>query len=297
MAIDKIIATDLDGTLFYPKKAFQMVSKRNRVFIDRFMDDGGKLVLVSGRTPFSCEKLASKLGRKLDFVACNGACVVSNGMLIRDQSFETQSLKKMLEDIRSQYPLMLTALFTKHRGMVIKWSDLTKFTGLGYRLYTFFQFNYRELFVCSDRIFYEELEKGEVYKIMLMFGTSKKKIEMAEKATPSLSKAYPDASFAWSKQVVEVTPKNCTKSEGLLFYLEYNHLNHDNVLVVGDSGNDISMFDAFPKTSFCMEHSPESVQEHSAHLIKRFYELEDYVYPSAEKKSPKKETEKEGKRK
>lgn len=283
MATEKLIATDLDGTLFYPKKTFRMVSKASRTFIDRFTDDGGRLVLVSGRTRFSCEKVAQKLGKKLDFVACNGACIVSNGTLIRDESFEPQALKEMIAKITSQYPLMFPAIFTKHRGMVIKWSDLTRMVALGYRLYTFFQFNYREMFVCNDRAYYEELEKGEVYKVLLMFGTSKKKIEMAEQATGDLAKEFPNASFAWSKQTVEVTPGSCTKSDGLLFYLDYNGFNHDNVLVVGDSGNDISMFDAFPETSFCMEHSPKSVQEHAAHVIGRFHELEDFIYPSEEK--------------
>jgi hydroxymethylpyrimidine pyrophosphatase-like HAD family hydrolase len=56
----------------------------------------------------------------------------------------------------------------------------------------------------------------------------------------------------------------------------------DNVLVVGDSGNDISMFQAFPGRSFCMDHSLEDVKQHASFVIKRFSDIENYVYPSAE---------------
>ncbi len=284
--MDKIIATDLDGTLFYPKKTVKMVEKKSRLFIDRFVDDGGRLLLVSGRSRFSCEKLAKKLGRQFDFVACNGSCIVSNGVLIKDSTFDAQSVKSMIDDVYKTHPITMAILFTKHRGMIIKRSDLTRLTVLGYKCYMLFQFNYRELFVCSDRIYFEELEKGEVYKVMFMFGASKKKAPIAEKASLKLAEDYPEYSVAWSSQVVEVTPKGATKKDGLLFYLDYNHYNHDNVIVVGDSGNDISMFDAFPKESFCMKHSPESVQKHASHLIERFYELEDYVYPSEENVPP-----------
>ena len=287
MPVSKVIATDLDGTLFYPKKNFRMVSKDNRLFIDRFSDDGGKLLLVSGRSRYSCEKLAAKLGRKIDFVCCNGSCIVSNGTLIKDTTLEPEPLKKVLLDIEQRYPIMLTMLFTKHHGLVMRHSGLSGLTGIGYRIYTFFQFNYRESIILNDRLYFEELEKGEVYKAMVMFGTSKKKIKMAEKAREILAQERPDLTFAWSKQVIEITPKGCSKSEGVLFYLDYNHLNYDNVMVVGDSGNDISMFDAFPKNSFCMEHSPDSVKQHATYLIKRFYDLANYVYPSEETaKSP-----------
>ena len=58
------------------------------------------------------------------------------------------------------------------------------------------------------------------------------------------------------------------------------------MLVVGDSGNDISMFEAYQKNSFCMEHSPDAVKKHAAHVVKRFYDLEKYLYPSEERNKP-----------
>ena len=46
----KIIATDLDGTLFYPKDKNEMIYKPNLFFLQSFIDDGGKVILISGRS-------------------------------------------------------------------------------------------------------------------------------------------------------------------------------------------------------------------------------------------------------
>ena len=53
----KLIATDLDGTLFYPKKRSHMVTKENRAFIHRFVGDGGRILLVTGRNAYFGEKV------------------------------------------------------------------------------------------------------------------------------------------------------------------------------------------------------------------------------------------------
>jgi hypothetical protein len=42
------------------------------------------------------------------------------------------------------------------------------------------------------------------------------------------------------------------------------------------------MFEAFKDESFCMHHSPEEVKKHASHVIKRFHDLESYIYPSEE---------------
>ena len=45
----KLIATDLDGTLFYPKKRIKMISKKNLRFLRDRIDKENHIVIVSGR--------------------------------------------------------------------------------------------------------------------------------------------------------------------------------------------------------------------------------------------------------
>ena len=58
----KVIATDLDGTLFYPKRRVRMIKSKSLKFLRRHIDNGGRLVLVSGRkrqnqSPIRCNWL------------------------------------------------------------------------------------------------------------------------------------------------------------------------------------------------------------------------------------------------
>lgn len=282
MALSKVIATDLDGTLFYPRKRVRMISSDNRVFIEKFMDDGGRLLIVSGRNRFFGEKVGLNLHRDVDIVGCNGSFVLCNGALVKESFFDKECLKKILNEVNREYELPLVMLFTKHRNIVIPRSGVGCLTGLAYTAYEFFQGTYREPIVRSDRVYYEELEKGEVYKAMLFFGVSAKAKKRAMDANKLLRLRYSEAEFSWSEQTIEITPNGCSKSSGIEFYLDYNHINRDNVLVIGDSGNDISMFESFKDQSFCMEHSPDAVKKHAKHIIKRFYDLESYIYPSEE---------------
>jgi Cof subfamily protein (haloacid dehalogenase superfamily) len=282
MSLNKVIATDLDGTLFYPRKRIRMISKDNRAFIGRFMDDGGRLLIVSGRNRYFGEKVAQNLHREIDVVGCNGSFIMSNGKVIKESFFDKESLKKILTETRREYKIPLVLLFTKTHNLVIQRSGIGWLTGLMYSSYELTQGTYREPVVRSDRVYYEELEKGEVYKAMIFFGALPHYKNVAREANKLLRLRYPEAEFSWVNQCIEITPKGASKSEGIAFYLDYNHLNRDNVLVIGDSGNDISMFEAFKEESFCMDHSPDEVKKHASHIIKRFYDLESYIYPSEE---------------
>jgi Cof subfamily protein (haloacid dehalogenase superfamily) len=282
MSVDKVIATDLDGTLFYPKKRFSMIPKMSRRFLERFTDDGGRLVIVSGRGRYFGEKVANNLERKVDVIGCNGAFVMVNGEMVKETFFPTESLKKMISEVRREFKMMFISLFCKHRNFVIDVGTMKMMPRFAYRLYEISQGTYHEQVTKSEKIFYEELEKGEVYKVLLFVGPRKKSIKRSGEITELLSIRYPEFEFAWSNQAIEVTPKGCTKSSGIAFYLDYNHISNDNVLVVGDSGNDISMFESYRDNSFCMAHADQSVKEHAKHTIKHFSDLEKFVYPSVE---------------
>ena len=56
----KILVTDLDGTLFYPKKRLGLIGKENLSFLREWVDSGNKLVLASGRNYKDAEKNTKK---------------------------------------------------------------------------------------------------------------------------------------------------------------------------------------------------------------------------------------------
>ena len=60
----KILVTDLDGTLFYPKKKLGLIGKENLAFLREWIDSGNKLVLASGRNYKDADKILKKIGRE-----------------------------------------------------------------------------------------------------------------------------------------------------------------------------------------------------------------------------------------
>lgn len=277
-----ILATDLDGTLFYPKKPFAMIDKRNVAFLKRIKEDGGRVVLVSSRSYRFLSKVAKKIGFDVDFIGTDGTLVVANGEKIRDASFDPTQLKELVSYLRKSYDPPLFLATTKSRPLVMTKTQVSHMTNLAYFLYQMVQGVYREPWVRSDHVFFKEIYTGQVNKLMVLIGLTKKKRLRALQITEELSKKFPHFEFVWLDQFIEITPKGCSKASGLEFYLDYLHLNHDNVVVVGDSGNDIPMLQAFPKRSFVMEHAPDEVKKHASGTVSRVYELEKVLYPSAD---------------
>ena len=112
---------------------------------------------------------------------------------------------------------------------------------------------------------------------MIFYGLKKNKSKISKEINKELRDKYNDIEVSWTAQVNEITPLHCSKSEGLKKYCEIMNIDKDNVYVVGDSGNDISMFNDFHEHSFCMKHSYPSVKKYASHIISRVYKLDKIV--------------------
>ena len=66
----KYLATDLDGTLFYPKLKSTYVSKEN---IEALKVFNKNVIIVSGRNQLFAKKICKFLSINETFIACNGA--------------------------------------------------------------------------------------------------------------------------------------------------------------------------------------------------------------------------------
>ena len=61
----KLLACDLDGTLFFPKGKKRCISKKNVKFLQDFIDEGNKVVLVTSRSTQFTDKLKDEIQRDL----------------------------------------------------------------------------------------------------------------------------------------------------------------------------------------------------------------------------------------
>lgn len=283
--MNKVVCTDLDGTLFYPKKRLQMFTKENRAFLRQVKANGDRVVLVTSRHLSFIKRVEKKLGFSVDCVGCDGGFVLINDRIVSETTFDPTALKNLVKDLREQYNPPLFLLATRDHSFIMTKTLTSHITTFMYFAYEAVQGVYRERCTRSDHVFYNEIEKGASYKLMMMVGLTKKKKAKAEQITAQLTEQYPQFNFMWLGEMIEITPKGCSKADGLAFYLDFNKISHDNVHVVGDSGNDVPMFDRFHEHSYCMSHSPDSVKAHAAHVIHRVSDLKQVLYPSEDSQS------------
>lgn len=272
----KIIATDLDGTLFYPKRRMTMISSKNLKFVQDYIDQGGKVIIVSGRNHYFTAKVVERINRPVDIIGCNSAFIFSDGKKIREEFLPTERIKEIMDEINHDFDPAGYFLMSKNHNLVTYDRHRNFIYNIALRLYYLSQGIYREPFVNSEFIFNEEVDNGVVHKIMMFFGISLKAIKKAKEVNKKLREKYSEIETSWVQSFIEITPKGCNKAEGLNYYLNHLQRNKDDLVVVGDSGNDISMFQAF-ENSFCMKHAPQSVQKYAKNIIRHFHDLGTFL--------------------
>ncbi len=283
MNMPKILATDLDGTLFYPKKLFTIVDKKTIRFLREFIDQGNHFCLVSGRNIQVAKKVQKVLKRNVDMVACNGAIIKLNDELIKKEHFNNNHLKELIDFVYSKYKLAGFLLMSENHCLVMDTKRSTKTMKNLYWIYRLMQGRRADKIKINGKIFDEEVKNGKVYKLMLFIGIKKSKIALAKEMNKELREKYSDEfECAWSDEVIEISPKNSHKAQALCEYADKLGINKDDVYVVGDSGNDISMFNEFHEHSYCMSHASPTVIKYAKHVIKRVYNIKDDLLEEGE---------------
>ncbi len=280
----KVLAVDLDGTLLYPHKFFRCIPKKNVHFLRDWIDAGNKLVLVSSRGPRFMELLRDEIKRDFDYISYTSSYIYADGKVIRDVSISAEEAIAILDRVEKRYHPLAFLMDVKNQPLLIKNLGVgTRFLIFIYSIYWFFQGKSREPYILSNSYFDYELDKGNVYKVIVFFGLAKSKGEISKEINKGLREEFPDVECSWTSIINEITPKDCNKGFGLKYYCDYLKINHEDVYVVGDSGNDISMFNLFHDNSYAMKHAYPSVKKYAAHTISRVHKLDKLVLKKEKK--------------
>lgn len=276
--MSKVLAVDLDGTLFYPKKVKRCISIKNVHFLRRWIDEGNRLLIVTSRTHEFTLRLKDEIQRPFDVINCSSAQIFHDEELIHERTIKNSDMTSMLKIIKKRYhPSAIFISSEKYPNVIYRSSGLSKISLLFYRLWYFFQFKYREPSVVSNDLFKKELETGKIYKVMIFYGFGKRKGTLSKEINKELRENFPDIESSWSSIVNELTPNHCNKGEGIEKYCQLLNVDPKDVYVVGDSGNDIAMFNRFHENSYCMSHAYPSVKKYAKHVISRVHKLEKIV--------------------
>lgn len=279
--MSKILAVDLDGTLFYPKGRKQLVSNKNIEFLRKFIDAGNRLVLVSSRNEDTISKVIKEIDRDVDFIGVNGCVMSVNGKIIKDISIPTEILTELVDNIFKEHkPIALLSTSKNYPIVIGTLGGAGRFLKWFYAKYYSLTFGiYAEKYSVDNDIFFDEIKNGHVYTVRVFTGLSaKKKNKVNKQLNTVFREKYPSVEASWVGALIELTPKGCSKAESLLNYLEMINASKDDLYVVGDSGNDISMFKQFFEHSFVMKHAHSSVKRYAKYEVPRVYKLDKYLF-------------------
>ena len=275
----KLIATDLDGTLFYPKKKIRLLVNKNKKFIQKFIEDGNRVVLVSGRNYHIARRIVRKLKHNVDMIACNGSVFYKDKIIIEDYPMSHKDVKDMYFDNLENRNIMSWIYMTDQDNMIIVPNKMGLLLTICYRIGLIFQFRYRGKYKFGKRHFIKMINDNNIriYKAMSIYGLGQKGLRKAANCIIDLKEKYGEKfEIVQSHGALEIMNKNINKASCLLKYIESLGITKEEVAVVGDSGNDVPLFEEFPN-SFVMRQAHKDVREKARTIIKGVYELEKYV--------------------
>lgn len=274
----KLIATDLDGTLFYPKRKIKGMCKSNRIFLKDFLSQGGKLVLVSGRNSVILPRVEKVLGYKVSLLGCNGAFLKENDEMKIAYPMDKELLLDFYSYCHGEFDLFNMMLFNETPYTFIAGTEkMNVFITEVARFINNTNGFYRENLIKDEKKFLDAIVKYDTYKIMPFVGFGKKSHFLAETIKLAIKTKYQGRLNAvTSGGAIEITHPEANKGKTLLNYCRKNGIDPSEVFVCGDSGNDLPMFANFPH-SFCMAHSPSHISSQANHVIRRVSDLEEYL--------------------
>lgn len=277
----KTIATDLDGTLFYPKSKLRLITSKNKKFLHEFLqDDKRNLILVSGRNYTLAEKIKKRLEVNcLSMIACNGGCIYHDGKIVEENPLSKEDIKFLYEYTQKLGDIHIWLSMTSKMPIIVKTKDVSKAFEFCGKIGMSMQGAYYEGYVFGDEEFNNYLNDPECkfYKFMPVFGFTKEAEDKAKAASEIAIKEIGNKyEVVWSGTSIEINKKGINKANALKKLLNMLNLKECETAVIGDSGNDVPLFKNF-ENSFCMAQAHESVRSEAKHIVTGVYELEDYL--------------------
>lgn len=259
----KILASDLDGTLIREEK----ISNEDLDALKRLKENGHKVIVSTGRTFSGVESLFRDFPFEYDYlVLCNGGLVLNKeNEIIHRKSINYDIKDNILNDFYNDGTLLM--YYDNGDKTYLINNPSVKVSG--------FAQDFAESF--SNRAEIDEaLSLKGTYQMMSIFDASGS-IEKCEAIKKQIVDKYGEYVEAYRNQCfIDIVPKGCSKGNGIMMILEDEKLSTDDVYTVGDSFNDVSMFN-ITKNSYTFNHAEELVKPHANNLVDYVHEVVDEI--------------------
>lgn len=223
----KMICSDLDDTLL---NSHQQISDNVTKAIHRYIDAGGKFVIVTGRMTSGAIPICKELGLTGELVTYQGAVIsdISSGKILQEAVFTTEQafeIGKYIEELGFYYQTYIDDYFITKKASV--------YTEMYAKLSNA---NYVETGINVS----EYLQKNNLRppKILLM--------DLPEKIKPMLKflqEKYAGKYLVNTSKpfIIEIVLNTINKGTAVASLAKKYNIDREDIICVGDSENDISM--------------------------------------------------------
>lgn len=259
----KFLASDLDGTLVI---ANNLRSDKDIRAIENLRQKGHKFIISTGRSYNTVKPLIEKYNINYDYLLlCNGGLIInSNDEIIFDEWLSN----KIAKEIISYYynfdnNNVLMYLDDSKNSIFINNPNVVKDTVKD--IMNFFK-------ITED--ISTIINRKDNYKILSLF-TVDKDLDKAEAIRKKIINKYGEYVEACrNKHFIDVFPKDCSKGNALLQILKLENSKVDELYVVGDSFNDVPMFN-ITENSYTFHYAEDIVKNYAKNKVNYVYEVID----------------------
>lgn len=240
----KLLASDLDGTLLKNNELLE----ENRKAVKELVDKNNKFIVSTGRPYNGVEFLHSEKGMNIDYyVLLNGALILDGEKNVIDHKIIDFSI---VEEIIGKYVFKDTKIALEN----------------GYSTFLLYETNDECAYlgkVLVDDI--EVVRKEEISLISLYYPNNS--IEEIDGISKEITKLYEGKVIAYrNTKFIDIVPVGCSKGNGVKVIVENEGIDMDKVYTIGDSWNDVSMFEV-TENSFTFNEVEEDLKGHANYLV------------------------------
>lgn len=220
----KLVATDIDGTIFIPEKEF---TSGVIDCIKNLSEKGIKVVLVTGRMNAAATKIAKDLGLETPVVSYQGGLVTENGKILYERYLTLEQTEKILEWAR------------KENIHINLYNDDVLYSETDcYEVQRYCNNLHTERTIKS----FSEIKKNRINKLLAIDYSNPDRITRYEK---ELQEIFPDLYIVKSTPYfLEFSNPEASKKCAVEFLQKYWGLKKEEILTIGDQNNDIALLQA-----------------------------------------------------
>ena len=259
----KLVATDIDGTIFIPEKEFTL---KVRDCIKNLSERGIKVVLVTGRMNAAASRIANDLGLNTPVVSYQGGLVVEDGKTLYERYLSEEQTERILA-------------WSKQENIHINLynNDILYSEKDCYEVQRYCNNLHTERTIKS----FDEIKKNKINKLLAIDYSNPERINRYEK---QLQEIFPDLYIVKSTPYfLEFSNPEASKKCAVEFLRNYWGLKKEEILTIGDQNNDIALLQA-GGIKVAMVNATEELKEIADYITDSVYEdgfvkaMEHFVY-------------------